>query len=319
MSYRFSVAPMLDWTTPACRRLHRLLAPRALLYSEMISTGAIIHGDRNRHLAHDGDHPCALQLGGGDPAELARATALAAPYGYVEINLNAGCPSDRVQHNQIGAVLMKEPRRLADCLTAMAAASPVPISLKHRLGVDEQDEGEIFDFIATLVEHSPCRKFIVHARKAWLKGLSPAENRTVPPLNYGLVFEIKRRFPGLEIVLNGGLEDIDGCARVLAAVDGVMVGRAAYQRPEMLLAVPRLHQEEALRLEDVLPRITALLESRLAAGESLFSYGRHLLGLGTGRPGARRFRQLLSEDGRRAGAGLEVWTGALAALGYHAY
>ncbi len=314
MAKTFAVAPMLDWTNRECRALHRLLCPEALLYTEMVSTGAIIFGDRAAHLDHLQDEPCALQLAGGDPQQLAQACTLAQPFSYQEINLNAGCPSDRVQHNKIGAVLMLEPRLVADCLTAMQEYSPVPVSLKHRLAVDEQPEEQVFGFIETILRHSPCRKFIVHARRAWLNGLSPRENRTVPPLNYGLVREIKHRYPDLEIILNGGLTTIDECAAQLEELDGVMVGRAAYENPELLLEVPRLFGGAPRPLEALLPTVSAFLEERLAAGERLFAYSRHLLGLFRGRKGSRRYRQILSEEGRRPAAGIEVWQRALAQL-----
>lgn len=314
MAKTFAVAPMLDWTNRECRALHRILCPEALLYTEMVSAGAVIFGDRAAHLAHLKDGPCALQLAGGDPQQLAAACALAAPFNYQEINLNAGCPSDRVQHNKIGAVLMLEPELVADCLTAMQENSPVPVSLKQRLAVDRQPEEGVFAFIETIIDRSPCRKFIIHARRAWLQGLSPRENRTVPPLNYPLVHEIKRRYPALEIVLNGGLTTMEQCAAQLPLVDGVMVGRAAYENPELLLEVPRLFGGVARPLESLLPQISAFLAERLAAGEGLFAYTRHLLGLFHGRRGARRYRQIISEEGRRPGASMDVWFRALQQL-----
>ena len=229
-SHRFCVAPMLDLTTPECRALHRLFTRRALLYTEMVTTGALIYGDAERHLQHHGDAPCALQLGGGEPEALARACAIALPYGYQEINLNVGCPSDRVQNNRIGACLMDDAALVAECVSAMqAAVGAVPVTVKHRLAIDEQDEREVFHFVETVASRGPCRVFIIHARKAWLQGLSPKANRDVPPLNYPLVYEVKRRFPELTVVINGGIGDLTQCQAHLQHVDGVMLGRAAYR------------------------------------------------------------------------------------------
>ncbi len=313
-NWTFSVAPMLDWTTNPCRRLHRVLLPQARLYSEMVTTGAIIHGDKDRHLLHAGDMPCALQLGGGAPDELARATAIAQAYDYAEINLNVGCPSDRVQNNQIGACLMKTPRLVAQCLQAMQKESDVPITVKHRLGIDEQDERMVFDFIDCLVNESDCRIFIVHARKAWLQGLSPKANRNVPPLNYDLVYEIKQKYPDCTIILNGGIESISACQQHLAHVDGVMLGRAAYQNPSLLLQARILFGEPSVSEEEILPALTKCIADGLARGESLTQYTRHLLGLFSGRKGAKKYRRILSEDSRASDARLDVWHQALSAV-----
>lgn len=310
---RFSVAPMLDWTTLSCRRLHRLFCPEALLYSEMISTGAIIHGDRERYLAHSGDMPCALQLGGGNPDELAQATALAQDYAYAEINLNVGCPSDRVQNHRIGACLMDSPRLVAQCLKAMQKESDVPVTVKHRLGIDEQDERQVIDFVDCLANESDCRVFIVHARKAWLQGLSPKENREIPPLNYDLVYELKQRFPELCMVINGGITSIEQAEQHLQILDGVMLGRAAYQEPYLLLEAARLFNRAVPSMESLLPAIEDLLLQALSNGDKLSDYTRHILGLFNGRQGAKQFRRILSEEGR-GDAGIEVWRQAVAAI-----
>lgn len=311
---RFCVAPMLDWTTLSCRRLHRILCPEALLYTEMISTGAIIFGERERYLNHSGDMPCALQLGGGKPDELARATALAQPYHYAEINLNVGCPSDRVQNNRIGACLMAEPRLVAQCLKAMQKEADVPISIKHRLGIDEQDERQVIDFVDCIANESDCRIFIIHARKAWLQGLSPKDNREIPPLNYELVYEVKQRFPELEIVINGGINQIAEAQQHLQIVDGVMLGRAAYQQPMILLQAASLFKRPVKNIEEILPKIEALLTSALDNGERLSDYTRHILGLFNGHQGAKQFRRILSEEARYSDANIEIWRQALKAV-----
>lgn len=313
--WRFSVAPMLDWTTPACRVLHRLFSPHARLYTEMVTTGAIIYGDRERHLAHQGDSPCALQLGGGNPAELAQATALAQSYYYDEINLNVGCPSDRVQNNRIGACLMDDPALVARCLKAMQTESAVPVTIKHRLGIDDQDERKVLDFVDQIVNESDCRVFIVHARKAWLKGLSPKANRDVPPLNYELVYELKQRFPQCVIVINGGIETIADCQQHLQQVDGVMLGRAVYKQPGLLLQAEGLFDQAVFSESETLPAITQCLQAALSRGELLADYTRHLLGLFPGQPGAKQFRRILSEQARSKDAGMDVWQAALAAVG----
>ncbi|MDO4435955.1 MAG: tRNA dihydrouridine(20/20a) synthase DusA [Cardiobacteriaceae bacterium] len=311
---RTSIAPMLDWTTPQCRRLHRIFTEKTELYSEMISTGAIIHGDTHRHLNHHHDEPCVLQLGGGKPDELAQACEKALCYGYSAFNLNAGCPSDRVQNNKIGACLMLEPSLIAECLSAMQSVSNTPVTLKHRLGIDEQDERQVLSFIETIMSESPCRYFIVHARKAWLKGLSPKENREIPPLNYHLVYEAKRLFPEATIILNGGVENFEQIQQHLEHVDGVMIGRAAYHNPEIMLQFDTLYGLPAKRFEDVLPQIRQCLENALANGETLSSYTRHLLGLFSGKAGAKQFRRILSEETRTPDAGIELWDKALLSL-----
>ena len=292
--WRFSVAPMLDWTDSRCRTFHRALTRHALLYSEMVTTGALIHGDRARHLdfgAHE--QPVALQLGGSSPADLARCAAMGEAWGYAEINLNCGCPSDRVQNGAFGACLMREPALVADCVAAMKAAVNIPVTVKCRIGVDDQDPREALFAMAQAVRAAGVDALIVHARKAWLKGLSPRENRDVPPLDYPLVRDLKRAMPDLPIAINGGLSDLATMKALLEpdgvapALDGVMVGRAADARAALDSLIP-------------------FIEAELAAGARLSDMTRHMLGLFHGRPGARRWRQHLSANAVRRGAGLEV-------------
>lgn len=315
MAWRFCVAPMLDWTTAECRLMHRALSTKARLYSEMVSTGAVIFGDAARHLHQFEDDAVALQLGGGVPDELAKATEIAQNYPYDEINLNVGCPSDRVQNNQFGACLMRHPKQVAACLRAMQKVSDKVVTVKHRLAIDEQDESQVFDFVDCVANESECRVFIVHARKAWLSGLSPKENRDIPPLRYELVYALKARFPELTIVLNGGITDLVAAKAHLAQVDGVMVGRAAYQSPALLLAADTVYNAPERSIEQALDAITAQLKAALLRGERLSDYTRHLLGLFNGQKGAKRYRQILSEQARLDGADLQVWQQALAAVG----
>ena len=314
-AWKFAVAPMMERTTPQCRLLYRRLCPEARLYTEMVTSGAILFGDAKRYLGHPDDAPCALQLGGSDPAELARATAIAQSYGYDEINLNVGCPSARVRNNRIGACLMNDAALVARCLKAMQAESEVPVTIKHRLGIDHQEAHEIFDFVERIVNESDCRVFIVHARKAWLDGLSPKQNRTLPPLDYERVYEIKRRFPACVIVINGGIASIAQCRDHLQQVDGVMLGRAAYRHPQRLVEAAALFGKTVPSRETVVAKISEVLYEALSNGERLGEYTRHLLGLFHGMPGARSYRRIL---GARAGdrhAGMEVWGAALSMVG----
>ncbi|UJF24842.1 tRNA dihydrouridine(20/20a) synthase DusA [Suttonella sp. R2A3] len=316
--WTFCVAPMLDWTTRECRLLHRQFSAHARLYTEMVTTGAIIYGDQARHLRfYEDEHPVALQLGGGDPNDLARAVSLAQPYGYDEINLNVGCPSDRVQNNRIGACLMDDPALVARCLSAMQQESDVPVTVKHRLAIDEQDERDVLAFVDQVASESACRVFIIHARKAWLDGLSPKANRDIPPLNYELVYELKARFPELTIILNGGINSITDAKEHLQYLDGVMLGRAAYQQPELLLDVDTLYGANAHQLSDVLPRLRKQMVEGLANQLPLTYFTRHMLGLFSGRPGARQFRRILSEEARAHDAGIEVWDRAVVAIRNH--
>jgi tRNA-dihydrouridine synthase A len=318
LSHCFSVAPMLDWTDRHCRYFHRLLTQHALLYTEMVTTGALLHGDQARHLDFDeSEHPLALQLGGSDPGELARCARIGERWGYDEINLNVGCPSDRVQSGRFGACLMLEPGLVADGVKAMRDAVSVPVTVKHRIGVDERDSyAELVDFVGTLAE-AGCRCFIVHARKAWLQGLSPKENREVPPLHYDWVHGLKRDFPALEIVLNGGIQDLVQAREQLAHCDGVMLGRAAYQDPWLLAGVGSQLYGAAPSVDsrgEVVRRLIPYAQQHLAGGGRLHQISRHLLGLYNGQPGARRWRRMLSEDGCREGVGPELWERALAVV-----
>ena len=295
-----SVAPMMDWTDRHCRYLHRLLTRRALLYTEMVTTGALLHGDVPRHLRFDpAEHPVALQLGGSEPHDLAHCARLAQRWGYDEVNLNCGCPSERVQRGAFGACLMNEPQLVADCVRAMRGAADVPVTVKHRIGIDRaEDYGFVRDFIGTVAE-AGCEVFIVHARNAWLKGLSPKENREIPPLRYGVVAQLKRDFPQLTLAINGGFASDAAVHEQLALVDGVMVGREAYHNPWWLAvwdeqffgAAPR-----ALTREQVEEDMVAYMERESAAhGTHWYAIARHMLGLRNGLPGARRWRQVWSD------------------------
>ncbi len=301
---------MMDWTDRHCRYLHRLMSRRARLYTEMLTTGAVIHGDRERLLGFDPfERPLVLQLGGSDPTDLARAAAIAASFDYDEINLNVGCPSDRVQNGAFGACLMLQPVLVADCVRAMKDAVDLPVTVKCRIGVDDQDPETALFALASNVIEAGADALIVHARKAWLKGLSPRENRDVPPLDYALVHRLKRAFPQTPIAINGGIATIEASKAQLEVVDGVMVGRAAYQNPEMLLAVdPALFGEEA-PFADAFAAIEAFypyVERQLARGERLAAMTRHMLGFFAGRPGARRYRRRLTLEAVQKGADLEL-------------
>jgi tRNA-dihydrouridine synthase A len=316
-SLRLSVAPMMDWTDRHCRYFHRLLAPRARLYTEMVHANAVLHGDRHRLLGFSAhERPLALQLGGSEPALLAAATRIAQDEGFNEVNLNVGCPSDRVQSGRFGACLMREPVLVADCIAAMQAAVSIPVTVKCRLGVDEQEDyASLLDFVDT-VAATGCSTFVVHARKAWLQGLSPKENREVPPLRYEQVYRLKQERPALAIVINGGIVEAAAAHAHLAHVDGVMLGRAAYHDPYFL---HRLHGE--LYAPGAAPRARAELlrelepyvRDELARGTALKHITRHVLGLFHGQPGGRAFRQVLSEGAHRAGADWSLVERALAA------
>jgi tRNA-dihydrouridine synthase A len=314
---RFSVAPLMDWTDRHCRGFHRALTRRALLYTEMITIDAVIRGDRERLLGFDDiEHPVALQLGGSDPAKMSQAARIGAALGYDEINLNIGCPSDRVQAGRFGACLMREPDLVAELWSAAQAAAPdIPVTIKSRIGVDEQEPREALFALVDASARAGCQTFIVHARKAWLEGLSPKENREVPPLDYDLVRALKRERPELEIILNGGLGDLDHALQEAEGLDGVMLGRAAYQNPVTLLNVdarvfgaapPSASRFEAV--EAHMPYIARMLE----AGVPLHAMTRHMLGLFNAQPGGRAWRRTLSERAVRAGAGIEVLHDALA-------
>jgi tRNA-dihydrouridine synthase A len=316
--WRLCVAPMMDWTDRHCRFVHRRLAPHARLYTEMVHAHAVLRGDRARLLGFDAsEHPVAVQLGGSEPALLAQAARIGAEWGYDEVNLNVGCPSDRVQAGRFGACLMREPALVADCVAAMRAAVPatLPVTVKCRIGVDEQDEDEAFQHFIDTVAAAGCTVFVVHARKAWLKGLSPKENRELPPLNYARVARLKRERPDLTVVLNGGIATVADAVAQLGAFDGVMLGRAAYHEPWMLAELEHalwgtpLRERRAL-LDDLAPYAHDLV----ARGERLHHLTRHLVGLFQGEWGARAWRRVLSEEGNRPGADWGVVLRALAAM-----
>ena len=314
-SHRLSVAPMMDWTDRHCRVFHRTLTKRTLLYTEMVTTGAILHGDRDRHLGFNvAEHPVALQLGGSDAAALAECTRIATDYGYDEVNLNCGCPSDRVSSGHFGACLMGTPDVVARAVEAMRGATHLPVTVKHRIGIDDLDSYEHLTHFIRTVEAAGCDTFIVHARKAWLSGLSPKENREIPPLRYDVVQRVKTDFPHLTIVLNGGILNIPQAQEALKWADGVMIGRAAYQEPFILASadrdifgedVPPVSRLEAI--EAFLPYVA----EQLVAGQPLNRMMKHTLGLFAGQPGARHWKRTLSEQGHRPGAGLEVVQEAL--------
>jgi tRNA-dihydrouridine synthase A len=314
--HTFCVAPMMEWTDRHCRYFHRLLTRQAPLYTEMITADAILHGDRQRLLGFSPEeHPVALQLGGSEPAKLAAAAAIGQELGYDEINLNVGCPSDRVQSGRFGACLMAEPALVAACVGEMRGRVHIPVTVKCRIGIDEQDsEAGLEQFVST-VAAAGCRTFIVHARKAWLDGLSPKQNRDVPPLDHARVIRLKAAHPELEIVLNGGIGSLEDAKRHLVYVDGVMLGRAAYQTPYLLADVDRRVYGRAaahISRRDVIERLIPYTEHHLARGGRLNSIARHILGLYHGRRGARAFRRYLSENAVRDGAGIDVLLGALA-------
>jgi tRNA-dihydrouridine synthase A len=313
---RFSIAPMMEWTDRHCRFFHRLLTRRALIYTEMLTTAAILRGERARLLGYDdAEHPVALQIGGSDPVALGTCARLGEEFGYDEINLNVGCPSDRVQEGRFGACLMIEPALVADGVAAMKAAVKIPVTVKCRLGVDEQDPEESLFGFATAVKAAGADALIVHARKAWLKGLSPRENRDVPPLDYAIVHRLKRAHPDFEIILNGGITTLEQAQAHLAHVDGVMMGRAAYQEPWRLLEVDPLLFGEGATFTS--PKAAALalmpyIERELAKGARLHSITRHVLGLFRAVPGARAFRRHLATQAVKPGASTAVMADALA-------
>ena len=312
---RFSIAPMMEWTDRHCRFFHRLLTRRALLYTEMITTGAVLRGDRTRLLAFDpAEHPVAVQLGGSDPRALAECARICADLGYDEINLNVGCPSDRVREGRFGACLMAEPQLVGECVAEMKVGVTIPVTVKCRIGIDEQDPQESLDTLTRIVVAAGADALIVHARKAWLDGLSPRENRDIPPLDYHRVYRLKRACPDLHISINGGIARVEDAAAHLSAVDGVMMGRAAYQEPWRLLAVdsliygaPAPYASPKAALEAFIPYV----ERELARGTRLHAMTRHILGLFQGVPGARAFRRHIAINAVKPGAGIAVLRDAL--------
>lgn len=315
---RFSVAPMLDWTTKHCRYFHRILSKNTLLYTEMVTTGAIIHG-RGDYLAfNEEEHPIALQLGGSNPEELARCAKLAAERGYDEINLNVGCPSDRVQNGRFGACLMGEAELVARCVAAMKEVVDIPVTVKTRIGIDDQDSYEfLVDFIKIVSEKGGCDDFTIHARKAWLSGLSPKENREIPPLDYPRVYQLKRDFPHLTMGINGGVQNIDEALAHLEHMDGVMLGRAVYQNPYLLAEVDSKifgADTPIIKRSDAVRAMYPYIEQQLSQGVHLNHMTRHMLGLFQNMIGARQWRRYLSENAHKQGAGLEVLEAALAKI-----
>ena len=312
---RLCVAPMMDWTDRHCRYFLRLISKHAFLYTEMITTGAILHGDAERALRfHPHERPLALQLGGSDPGDLAACARIAAQYAYDEINLNVGCPSDRVQTGRFGACLMTEPELVAECVSAMREATPIPVTVKTRIGIDDHDSYEFLCAFVAKVAAAGCATFIVHARKAWLHGLSPKENREVPPLHYEVVYRLKQDFPQLEIILNGGITDLAQAQAQLNKVDGVMLGRAAYHDPYILAEVDRrLYASTATPAsrQAVIAQLLPYIASELNQGTRLHHITRHILGLFHGARGARAWRRYLSEHSHRDHAGVEVVQEAL--------
>lgn len=318
LDYRFSVAPMMDWTDRHCRSFHRVLSKRALLWTEMVTADAVIHGDRERLIGFsDDEHPVVLQLGGNEPDKMAEAARVAEQFGYDEVNINCGCPSDRVQSGAFGACLMREPETVAACVAAMRRAVSIPVTVKCRIAIDEDPPREtLFGFVDQVAD-AGCDVFTVHARKAWLKGLSPKENREIPPLDYGLVAELKNRRPDLTIVLNGGIKSVAACQSHLGEFDGVMLGRAAYQTPAVLGEVDRLlfgDGVDAVSGMEAVARYRPYIAARLEENVRLSSMTRHMLGLFNGLPGARLWRRVLSEKGPKSGAGLDVLDEALDAV-----
>ncbi len=314
-AWRFCVAPMMDWTDRHCRSFHRILSRRSRLYTEMVTAGAVIHGPRDRLLGfHAVEHPVALQLGGSEPRDLAAAARICAEYGYDEINLNVGCPSDRVKNGSFGACLMRDPALVGDCVASMRAVVRIPVTVKCRIGVDDQDPEEALPAMARSVFSAGAAALIVHARKAWLQGLSPKQNRDVPPLDYGIVARLKQSWPDRPIGINGGIGTIAAMQGHLTRVDGVMIGREAYQNPEMLIDVDPALFGAAAPVSDGFEAVAAFepyLAARLAEGVRLHDMTRHLLGLFPGRPGARLWRRHLATEAPKRNAGLEVVREAL--------
>jgi tRNA-dihydrouridine synthase A len=316
MKYKFSVAPMMDWTDRHCRVFHRVLTRRALLYTEMLTTGAVIHGDRLRLLSFDAsEHPVALQLGGSDPGDLSTAARIGEDFGYDEINLNVGCPSDRVKVGRFGACLMAEPQLIAACVRAMKRAVRIPVTVKCRIGIDDQDPEVALDALARGVVAAGADAIVVHARKAWLSGLSPKENRDIPPLDYDRVYRLKAALPEVPIIINGGIGSLAEAKAHLAKVDGVMLGRAAYQEPWRLLTVdPDFFGRAAphATMKDAFEAMMPYIERELAQGTRLHAMTRHFVGAYHSVPGARAFRRYLAESGVKPGAGANVLREAVA-------
>ncbi len=311
LNRRFCVAPMLDWTDRHERYLLRLLSKHAVLYTEMVTTGALIYGDKHRHLQFNAEeHPVALQLGGSEPKDMALSAKMAEDYGYNEVNINVGCPSDRVQQGAFGACLMAEAELVAENIVAMQKAVKIPVTVKNRIAIDDMPEYETLHNFLQVVSQAGCKTFIIHARKAWLKGLSPKQNRDVPPLNYQLVYQIKQEFPELEIIINGGIKTLEASEQHLKQVDGVMMGREVYHNPFIMNEVDkRLYSDKTARNSselEILNQYMDYMQKQLNQGLLLKHMSRHLLGLFTGKPGAKAWRRHISENAYKKGAGIEV-------------
>ena len=317
-SNRLSVAPMLDWTDRHCRYFHRLLSQQTLLYTEMITTGAILHGKGDFLEYNEQEHPLALQLGGSNPVDLAACAKLAGERGYDEVNLNVGCPSDRVQNGRFGACLMAEPELVADCVSAMKEVTDIPITVKTRIGIDDQDSYEFLTkFVSTVSEKGGCEQFTIHARKAWLSGLSPKENREIPPLDYDRAYQIKKDFSDLVIAVNGGVTTLEQTKEHLQHLDGVMIGREAYHSPFILAEVDQQIfglDTPIKKRSQVVEEMYPYIERELSNGASLGHISRHMLGLFQSMPGARQWRRYISENAHKKGAGIEVMQTALAKI-----
>ncbi len=315
LNRKFCVAPMLDWTDRHCRFFYRLMSQHAVLYTEMVTTGAILHGNQSRHLQfNEEEHPVALQLGGSHPQELAECARIADRYGYDEINLNVGCPSDRVQNGMFGACLMAQPGLVADCVKAMQDAVSIPVTVKSRIGIDDMESYQAFADFIDHVAQSGCRNFIVHARKAWLKGLSPKQNREIPPLRYDYVYQLKQHFPQLEIIINGGISDSTQIDRHLSQVDGVMLGREVYQNPYILSSIDAqlYHADQVSHSrQQVVLELIPYVQKHLAKGGTLNHISRHILGLFHGQKGAKGWRRFISENAHKTGADEQVLLQAL--------
>jgi tRNA-dihydrouridine synthase A len=316
LNHRFCIAPMMDWSDRHCRFFWRLLTRQTLLYTEMITTGALIHGDRERFLRYnDAEHPVALQLGGSDPAQLAQCATWAQDWGYDEVNLNCGCPSDRVQSGMFGACLMAQPELVAEGVAAMRAACNIPVTVKHRIGIDDMESFEEMLHFVDVVAAAGCSTFIVHARKAWLQGLSPKENREIPPLHYDWIYRLKTERPALEVIINGGIDSIASTGDHLAHVDGAMIGRAAYHNPYLLAQADRqlfAANTAVITREEVMQQLLPYIREELGKGAQLNHITRHVLGLYQGVPGARKFRRHLSENAYKKGADISVLETAIA-------
>lgn len=317
LNRKISVAPMLDWTDRHCRYFLRAISRHTLLYTEMVTTGAIIFGKGDYLTFNDAEHPVALQLGGSDPADMARCSELAQQRGYDEVNINVGCPSDRVQNGRFGACLMAEPETVADCVKAMQKAVDIPVTVKSRIGIDDMDEYEDLTRFIQIVADAGCDTFIVHARKAWLKGLSPKENREIPPLIYDRVYQLKEQFPDLHISINGGVKTLDDAEFHMRYIDGVMIGREIYSNPYLLAEVDKRFCDDAHAIptrEQIVEHMIYYAQGQLDEGARIWHIARHMLGLFQGQAGARAWRRYLSQHGTQKGAGVELLRGGLAAL-----